>query len=61
MDRMSCRKDRRETLRRRTLKVIPNLDAAKKKRLLRKEQSKEKSLCENRFQVLMEEEEEEGD
>ncbi len=61
MDRMSCRKDRRETLRRRTLKVIPNLDAAKKKRLLRKEQSKEKSVCENRFQVLMEEEEEEGD
>ncbi len=61
MDRMSCRKDRRETLRRRTLKVIPNLDAAKKKRLLRKEQSKDKSVCENRFQVLMEEEEEEGD
>ncbi len=30
MDRMSCRKDRRETLRRRTLKVIPNLDAARK-------------------------------
>lgn len=64
MDRMSCRKDRRETLRRRTLKVIPNLDAAKKKRLkerLRKEQSKEKSVCENRFQALMEEEDEEGD
>ncbi len=31
----------------------------RKKRLLRKEQSKEKSVCENRFQALMEEEEEE--
>lgn len=51
-EKMDCRKDRRETLRRRTVKVIPNVESAKKKRLLRKEQ------VENRFKVLMEEEEE---
>lgn len=58
---MDFRRDRREILRRRTIKVIPNIEAAKKKRLVRKEESKEKILWENKFQVLMEEEDEEGE
>lgn len=57
MDRIGDRKDRRETLRRRTLKVIPNVDVARKKILLRKEHSKGKYLFDNRFQALMEDEE----
>lgn len=60
-EKMDCRKDRRETLRRRTVKVIPNVDSAKKKRLLRKEKCKEINMWENRFKVLLEDEEEEGD
>ncbi|KAL1268441.1 hypothetical protein QQF64_033804 [Cirrhinus molitorella] len=58
-EKMDFRMDRRETIRRWIIKVIPNIEAAKKKRLeKKKEQSKETTLWENRFQVLMEEEEE---
>ncbi len=52
---------RKETIRRRSLKVIPNVDLAKKKRLLKKEQSKCKNVLGNRYQALMEEQAEERD
>ena len=61
VDRMDDRKDKRVTLRRRTLKVIPNVNVARKKRHFREKYNKGKHLFENKFQVLREDEEEEVD